>query len=521
MFLEMCIEYPLLLLVFSACYMHSFCYWKNEYGKCVVAYPAIFSWADPKFVLSFLRATIVQLGYVKLYDPDHVVRLTREIPKKNLVMQSAFDLHHYNANILVNQETNPKQQTLKHAAYVYMADRTKSQFHSDCIPIFEHLTEQAAKQGMPLHDTITEALFAHQNNVLFDNFEPPAHFNHKDMAEWIKFMNYDNVKDRLGTLQCNVPSSYNLPTWFPVVGKRNRHRNKMINIFQTVIEELYQYQLRLLTQGKPCLLQAAEDALERRSCCGRNKGIGPATSSRLTGDEAKAFLFGLYSAAMLTSISTCMSIVHLLAKHPTIQIELYDEIVRVVGEGGREGSEQSHLQYDHIAKLYKTRAFVKEMMRLLSPAFTVARSIGTVDIYLSLKSLNQNSHLWGDGDCSVDSMNLGRFLRSTLTRKAAKDDPNKKQVVSGVMDQVSHKRFIPFGVGNRSCPGRDYVQFEFTMMIVHLLKAYSHISYSHGGEEMMVSYEGLVTHILNPYKVDFEFCPRKTSGSTTYQDEAS
>lgn len=260
------------------------------------------------------------------------------------------------------------------------------------------------------------------NQILFD-FEPPEKlFSYKDMMDWIAFINYGNVKG-VGILQANFPWMYRIPL------ERNRRRRAKMLKFRPLVETLYQRQRQLRDRGVDCLIGAAEAALGREF---------------EKSDDAKTFLFGLYTAAMLTSLTTASCLLQNLSSNPMVAQALTAEAKRCIPN-------LAAVQYQDLEKMNMIRAFVKETLRTASPVPVIPRSIGKVDIYLSLQDLNQSPDLYPN----AQFFDPKRFIH-TQTGK--------------VIEQFAHQSFLPFGLGKRSCPGREYVQFEFILMTALLVR---------------------------------------------------
>mmetsp|Transcript_26411 Transcript_26411/g.40533 ORF Transcript_26411/g.40533 Transcript_26411/m.40533 type:complete len:184 (+) Transcript_26411:84-635(+) len=135
-------------------------------------------------------------------------------------------------------------------------------------------------------------------------------------------------------------------------------------------------------------------------------------------------------------------------------------------------------------KLVHTRSFVREVMRYFSPAPSLGRRIGLVNLNLSLKALNESSDLWDE----PKTLFPDRFVKKSR------------------LDSSSQK-FFPFGIGRRSCPGQEYVQFEFVLIVALFIRDYK-ITHEDPDTKLHLSYLGSIPTIMNPSDLVFDFYPR-------------
>jgi cytochrome P450 len=369
-----------------------------------------------------------------------------------------FQLHNYKSDLIVSQDTNPTEQKFRAAATRFSANRVRERF-SDACKIFHKLIKTTAQYGQPLKESVVSALFEHSNKVLFD-YEPSV-FTSMDIAELIDFINFENL-DGIGILQICFPSSYKLPL------QRNKRRNAIIERFAPLFEDILEQQKALAKQGQDCILRATLEKLDDEE----------KRKIEEDDDYLKSFFWGLYTASFLTSITTSCAVLHHLAKQTDAQEVIAREVKAVFP------TDMKDLTHGHLMKLVDTRSFVKEVMRSFSPAPSVGRRIGKVNVNLSLKTLNDSPDLWDEPKKLV----YNRFVEKSRLNE-------------------HREKFFTFGLGRRSCPGQEYVQFEFVLIVALFVREYK-ISHEDPDTKLHLSYLGSIPTITNPSDLVFDFFPR-------------
>lgn len=434
-------------------------YWYLEFDKLPRAFPQVFSWSDPSFWAVYLRAVFLQIAFIQIRNPDHVALLSKLVHQKSGPLKQLFRLHNYKTDIIVNQDTNPIEQSLRAAATRFSSNRVRERF---CVAyqIFQELVQMTAQRGQPLNTSMASALFKHSNKILFDYI--PSTFTSMDMTELIDFLNFDNL-DGIGLLQTFCPWTYKLPL------RRNKRRNAIIEKFGPLWESILKQQKTLINQGRDCLLLAALENIHDKD-----------SRKKIEEDDdcLKSFFMGLYIASFLTSITTSCVVLHHLAKNHHAQELIAQEIKDTFPEDMKD------LTHSHLMRLVHTRSFVMEVMRYFSPAPSLGRRVGRINLNLSLKALNESSSLWDKPKRLVPN----RFVSKSR------------------LDRRSHK-FFPFGVGRRSCPGQEYVQFEFVLIVALFVREYK-IRHEDLDTQLHLSYLGSIPTIMNPSDLVFDFFPR-------------
>ncbi|KAL1454001.1 hypothetical protein WDU94_010298 [Cyamophila willieti] len=159
------------------------------------------------------------------------------------------------------------------------------------------------------------------------------------------------------------------------------------------------------------------------------------------------------------STSTAIVLV-LLALHPDIQQDVYDEICSVLGE-------DSHIvpSYNQLQDLHTLNRVIKETLRLYPPVHMLARqseeeiSVGEysipkgVGMYTVLSGLHRDPRYWPDPDQFIPD----RFLPSAAT--------------GSDFDPVT-RAYFPFSTGPRNCVGQKYALPQMKSILITVLRRY-------------------------------------------------
>ncbi|EPS66882.1 hypothetical protein M569_07893, partial [Genlisea aurea] len=174
-------------------------------------------------------------------------------------------------------------------------------------------------------------------------------------------------------------------------------------------------------------------------------------------DECKTFFFGGHETTALTLSWTLL----LLARHPEWQHALRDEIAEAVGEGGT-------IDATAVVRLRKMGWVLNEALRLYPSAPNVQRQArhdirvddrlvipkGT-NIWVDIVSIHHDPALWGDHAHDFDPQRWSENNTTTTTH--------------------GHRRlgFLPFGLGGRTCVGRNLTLMEYKIVLSLILSRFS------------------------------------------------
>lgn len=131
-----------------------------------------------------------------------------------------------------------------------------------------------------------------------------------------------------------------------------------------------------------------------------------------------------------------------MARHPEVQSTIFSEVSRYV-------SPESDIDYDSVARLRFTRHVVEESLRLWPTVPAVARRYRGTDehpVIVSLLGLHRNPKLWGT---DADEFVPERF---------------------DSLDRAQKSAYKPFGVGARSCIGRQFALHEAVVAIAVIVR---------------------------------------------------
>ncbi|XP_075154391.1 putative cytochrome P450 313a4 [Haematobia irritans] len=194
------------------------------------------------------------------------------------------------------------------------------------------------------------------------------------------------------------------------------------------------------------LLQTIDGAIKEKKLS-ENEGLG----------VLRHCLFGAFE----TSSSTTYNILLLLAMHPEIQQQAYEEICEVFPDDD-EGDFM--VTYDHLNKFPYLGMIANEAMRLWPVIPQVGRKVEGgnlklssgvtlpegLNIMLDIYNLHHNKEIWGD---DADKFNPDHFLPGN--------------------NETRHPyAFLPFTKGNRFCIGMKYAEINIKVTLARLLKRY-------------------------------------------------
>lgn len=164
-------------------------------------------------------------------------------------------------------------------------------------------------------------------------------------------------------------------------------------------------------------------------------------------DEILTFLVAGHETSSLGMTWT----LHLLAHHPEVQSQLYEEVKGLEGFGSLDLMNFSNLKY--------TGQVIKESMRLYPPIWNIVRKakrmdeIGGFEIEEGYQLMNSiyEFHHHPDYWESPEDFNPDRFENYNFKHKF---------------------QYLPFGGGPRFCIGNNFALFEMTILLVQFIQLY-------------------------------------------------
>ncbi|PIO75471.1 unspecific monooxygenase [Teladorsagia circumcincta] len=180
-------------------------------------------------------------------------------------------------------------------------------------------------------------------------------------------------------------------------------------------------------------------------------------SKHLTREEITAQCFVFLLAGFDTTATSLAFVTYLLAKNPSVQTHLQEEI--------DQHCSRESINYETLASLKYLDAVIKESLRMYPlAAFAVSRrcmkstTLGDVPLYegdfvcADTLTLHFNREIWGD---DADDFRPERWLEQSERPTAA---------------------FLSFGLGPRQCIGMRLALMEEKLVLAHLLQRYDIIA---------------------------------------------
>ncbi|CAI6337409.1 unnamed protein product [Periconia digitata] len=196
------------------------------------------------------------------------------------------------------------------------------------------------------------------------------------------------------------------------------------------------------------------------------------TDKLITPDEAIGNMFVFNFAGHDTTSHSLAFTFMLLAAHPEVQDWMAEEIRYVLGE-----KQISELNYSEFPRFVRTLSVLLETVRLYNPLLSIVKGTETqpslltvrgkvvtipphTRVLLNLNALQTHPRYWGsDGE----SFNPSRWIHSTPSGTSNIHDREYLQM-------NEHGAYIPWGEGNRSCPGKKFAQVEHVAVMVSMFR---------------------------------------------------
>jgi cytochrome P450 len=177
--------------------------------------------------------------------------------------------------------------------------------------------------------------------------------------------------------------------------------------------------------------------------------VAELTAGNFTKAQVRNEIVTFIVAGHETVASALSWALHLISENPDIQERIHQEATLVLGARQPEFSDYAKLGY--------TQAVLNEAMRLYPPAWVLSRSVLADDEIAGIKIKAGSLIVISPWVVHRDQ---------TAWPNPAKFDPAR------FLDKSKHAAgaFIPFGLGNRMCIGKDFAMFEGVIALALLAR---------------------------------------------------
>ncbi|KAJ3362529.1 hypothetical protein GGF32_005974 [Allomyces javanicus] len=186
--------------------------------------------------------------------------------------------------------------------------------------------------------------------------------------------------------------------------------------------------------------------------------------------QVRSFL----AAGLDTTAAALSACVLLLAQHPDVQQELFDEVDAVADLE----------DYEVLRKLPRLNSVINETLRLYTPVHMSLRetaaevvvptaALGPVTlpkgirVEIPTRAIHSDSAIWGD---DALTWNPQRWDSINLVHGTA--DVSTHRILNG-RRQIGPYDFMPFQVGPRACIGRQFALMELRLFVSGIVKGYA------------------------------------------------
>jgi cytochrome P450 len=228
-----------------------------------------------------------------------------------------------------------------------------------------------------------------------------------------------------------------LPKWLPHPGKKAMRRAEQA--LRSAVADLVEVRRRTPS--------------ERDDLCARLlRATNPETGQSISKEQLVDNLLTFLGAGHETTARALTWSLYLIARAPTWEFRIVEEVKQVAGQGPITGA--------HIDRLQIVSQVLKESMRLYPPAPVVIRiakddvelggrrlAAGTL-VVMPIYAIHRHRRLWND----PDRFDPDRFAPEQAAR-------------------YSRYQFMPFGAGPRVCIGASFAMIEATAMLATLVRS--------------------------------------------------
>ncbi|PPR00377.1 hypothetical protein CVT24_004439, partial [Panaeolus cyanescens] len=277
-----------------------------------------------------------------------------------------------------------------------------------------------------------------------------------------------------------------------------------LRILRDIVDVLHETSLQIYEDKKRRLI-AGDEAVREQVGKGKDilsilmkQNMEADDEDRLDEDEIYAQISTFTFAGMDTTSNALSRTLWLMAKNPSVQSQLRDELREVQRKSGGD------IPYDELVSLPLLDAVCRETLRLYTPVSFLTRQ-PVQDIHLplskpvqltngqtvseilvpkgtkcivSMMGSNRNVEIWGD---DAEEWKPERWLTQM-----------KDEVVDAKIPGI-YSHLMTFGAGGRACIGFKFSQLEMKVVLATLV---SRFEFSPGGEEIEWQMTGVVIPVL-------------------------
>lgn len=177
--------------------------------------------------------------------------------------------------------------------------------------------------------------------------------------------------------------------------------------------------------------------------------MGSPMSEELLRDESMT----IFLAGHETTAHALTFALYLLARHPEVQSQLRQEIAQLCPDG--------RLQFEHLARMHKTRDALQETLRLYPPAWIMARQ--------ALRETSLGGFLVPQG-CLILMSQFVMHRQADNFPEPERFRPERWR--ERPRAQLPKGSFFPFGMGPRICIGEHFAWLEMLLGLGTILQQY-------------------------------------------------
>jgi cytochrome P450 len=236
-------------------------------------------------------------------------------------------------------------------------------------------------------------------------------------------------------------SMFVLPKWMPMPGHKKLAEAKH-KLRQAILKMI---KARTNPDGS---FNSAEDLLSMLIEARYDDG------SKMSEDQLLDELVTLLSAGHETTSNTLSWTLYLIAKNPSVQKRLQQEVNTVVGKG--------KLCFEDLSDLSYTEQVIKEAMRLFPPAWTLNTRQANCDIHVGGYFFPKDKHVFISP--------YANHINPRYFTDPERFDPER--FTEHNESKLPRYAYMPFGGGNRVCIGNSFAMMENKILLAIMCQGF-------------------------------------------------